>query len=425
VSERTDALAANVAKSYIYAFLMEAMIWLPIWVLYLRDQRHLSLTQITLLDVPFFMLIVVAEVPTGAIADRFGRKFSMAGGSALLCAALLVFGIATNYPLILVSYVVWGFAMTLRSGADTALLYDSLKDTGRTDDFTRVNGRLVAVRSVAILVGLLVGAPIAAATSFTFTIAAGAIIHGSGALVSLSLQEPAQEQNDGAAYLRTLVDGLREAYRAPQLRYIFAYSGVISACVAVPLVVMQQPWLAERGIGTGELGWWQAPARVAEVGAALSAAWLLMRFGERAAFFALPLVVIGCNLALAGISHAWIASAFVGLGFVNGVQHPLLSTYVNVRVASARRATVLSVQNLAGSLCLVVLWPTSGIVADAAGLQGAFLMASAAAAVLGGTALLLWARTEPGPIPALTILEPTHDPMAISSVLVRTGSDHA
>ena len=96
-------------------------------MLYLRDERGLSLAQITLLEVPLFLLIVLIEVPTGAIADRFGRKVSLMLASAILALAMFVYGIATSYPLILVSNLAWGLAFTFRSGADTALLYDSLQ----------------------------------------------------------------------------------------------------------------------------------------------------------------------------------------------------------------------------------------------------------------------------------------------------------
>ena len=48
-----------------------------------------------------------------------------------------------------VSYVAWGLAVTFRSGADTALLYDSLKQVGREDEFQRTNGRVWAIRSTS------------------------------------------------------------------------------------------------------------------------------------------------------------------------------------------------------------------------------------------------------------------------------------
>jgi len=83
------ALEGNVWKSYAYRFLMNLQLWWPIWVIYLQRSRGLSLTQITLLDTPFFLLIVLSEVPTGAIADRFGRRVSLMLGSTMLAVAVV------------------------------------------------------------------------------------------------------------------------------------------------------------------------------------------------------------------------------------------------------------------------------------------------------------------------------------------------
>ena len=93
--------------------------------------------------------MVFAEVPTGALADRFGRRWSLMLGSSLFAAAVFIFGIADNYPIILLSYTAWGLALTFQSGADTALLYDSLKHLNREEEFQRINSRLWALRSAA------------------------------------------------------------------------------------------------------------------------------------------------------------------------------------------------------------------------------------------------------------------------------------
>jgi MFS family permease len=394
----TGALAdheGNIRKLFLYSILMELPLWLPIWVLYLRDQLGFSLTQITLIDVPFFMLVVVAEVPTGAVADRFGRRVSLMLGAACYVFAVYVLGVANSYPVVLLSYVTWGLAVTLRSGADIALLYDSLKEAGRERDFQRVNGALFAARSCALLAGLLLGAPLAAATSYTFTFKASALIGLAALLVALTVREPRHAiARAHEPYLRRLRAGLHEAWRRPALRYIILYSGVLTAGTYGPLVVFQQPWLAEHGVGTAGLGLWQAPPRAAAIVAALGGAWLLRRTGERAAFFALPVGLVGFNLALAGIDHSWVAVAFLGMGLSQGLQDPTLSTYVNHRIESNRRATILSVQNVAGNLILAGMQPVAGLVADAYGLQAVFVMFAVAVMAFGGSAVLLWDRAE-------------------------------
>jgi MFS family permease len=385
----------NVAASFVYAFLMDLSLSAPIWVLYLRDERGFSLTQITLLEVPLFLLIVFAEVPTGAVADRFGRRLSLALASAVLAFSMFVYGVATSYPVILLSNLAWGLAFTFRSGADVALLYDSLKQAGREDEFQRINGRLQALRSAAMLAGLLLGAPLAAATSYSFAIVANAALFACALPVALWMREPARGSEEvREPYLRTLGAGLREAWTTPVLRWVFVFSGVLGACAAGPLLLLQQPWLAEHGVPTAQLGVWQGAVQGAQVFAALAAGRLLSGLGRRGAFLALPLTLSLCCGALAGIDRLWIAAAFFGVALARGLHQPVLADYVNRRIASARRATLLSVQSVAGNVVMALAWPLAGVATDAFGLRGPFLMYACGALVLGGGALLLWDRAE-------------------------------
>ncbi len=392
---RRSPTVTNVRASYLYAFLMDLSLTAPIWVLYLREERGFSLTQITLMEVPLFLLIVLAEVPTGAFADRFGRRLSLMLASGILAVAMFVYGVATNYFVVLVSNVAWGLAFTFRSGADTALLYDSLKEAGREEEFQRINGRCWALRSSAALLGLLIGAPIAAVTSYSSAITLSALIFGCALPVAFAMHEPARTlAQSHEPYLRTLTSGLRDVWRRPPLRALFVGSGIVGAGAAGPLLLLLQPWLAERGVATAQLGLWQAPLSAASVLSALATGWLLARLGERAAFLSLPLTLGLCSAALARFEGAPVAVAFLGIALVRGLHEPLLAGNVNRRVESERRATVLSVQNVVGNVVMASVWPLAGVVADARGLPTVFALFACGTLLLGGGAMWLWSRAE-------------------------------
>jgi MFS family permease len=387
---------ANVGKSYLYAFFMNLSLTTPIWVLYLRDERGLSIAQITTLEVPLFLLIVFAEVPTGAVADRFGRKVSLMLASAILAVSEFVYGGASSYIVILIANLAWGLAFTFRSGADTALLYDSLDQAGRREEFQKINGRVWALRSGAMLGGLLLGAPIAAATSYSFAIRLSAGIAACALPVALSMREPTsiERRADRDPYLRTLAAGVREAWRQPALRSIFLYSAVIASAAAAPVLLYQQPWLAAHGVATARLGLWQSAVQAVEMTSALAAGVLLGRLGERAAFASLPVALFICGAALGTTASAWAFPAFLGVAAVRGLHNPLLASYVNRRIESRRRATVLSVQSAAGNTMMALAWPLGGVVADRFGLRPVFLGYGVGALILAGTALYAWSRAE-------------------------------
>src|SRR5438067_872584 len=125
------ALRANVGRFYLYRFLVNLQLWLPIWVLYLQRQRGLTLGQVAALDAPFWLVNVLAQIPTGAFADRFGRKLSLLVGCLVLAAAYLAFGLASSFPVLLFSYLLWAVGLSFQSGADLAMLYDNLAELDR------------------------------------------------------------------------------------------------------------------------------------------------------------------------------------------------------------------------------------------------------------------------------------------------------
>jgi MFS family permease len=413
------ALEANVGKSYLYRFLMQFQLWWPIWVIYLQKERGLSLTQITLLDTPFFLLIVFAEVPTGAIADRYGRRVSLMLGSFMFAIAVFVFGVAESYLVILLSYTAWGLAITLQSGADTALLYDSLKAMGREDEFQKINGRLWALTSFAVLLAILIGAPIAAFTSLSVPILLSAGVALVAVPVAFSMHEPShREHEEPEPYFRMVRNGIRDAWNSKPLRYIMAFSGMMNAAVFAPLIFLQ-PFLDSFDVNTGNLGLWQAPVRGAGMIAAFFAYRVIRRLGERGAFLAMPVALGIAYLSLAGIGSMWVYAAFIPVGFVAGMYNPTLADYVNRRIPSERRATMLSLQSMIGSVLLAFMEPISGALADAVGLRGMFLMFGALTLVTGPAILWLWnraemAETDVGPAGAVEAQEQEQTPEIVA-----------
>jgi MFS family permease len=98
--------------------------------------------------------------------------------------------------------------------------------------------------------------------------------------------------------------------------------------------------------------------------------------------------------ALAGIDQRWVFAAFIPIGIVSGLQNPVLAGYMNRRIPSARRATMLSVQSVVASLIMAITEPAGGALADTVGLRGMFLAFAVGTAVLCGIAFTLWSRAE-------------------------------
>ena len=313
--------------------------------------------------------------------------------SGILAVAMLVFGVATNYPVVLVSYVAWGSAFTFRVGADSALLYDTLKQVGREAELPAIHGRSWALRSAAGLLGLLLGAPIAAATrySFTFTFSAPCSpAHCRSRSGCTNRLERSRSGMSRTTLLRVRLDRLLgAAVRSLRLRRL----GRRGAGFGGPGRPASQPWLAEHGVATAQPSACGRRRFVAS-GCRRSAGGWLLRDGGTDRLLRAARVAGRVLCALAGFGEAPVAVAFLGIGVVRGLHDPFLSDYVNRQVDSERRATVLSVQNVAGNLVMASVWPLAGVVSDALGLSAVFAMYACGTLLLGVGAICLWSRAE-------------------------------
>src|SRR5262249_10804258 len=100
-------VASNIPRYFVYTSLkgFGFGLFVAVWVIYRQERRGVSLSQAALIDVTFFVAAAFAEVPTGIVADRFGRKTSMTIGAALMSLGVLGWTIAPTLPLIMLAYV--------------------------------------------------------------------------------------------------------------------------------------------------------------------------------------------------------------------------------------------------------------------------------------------------------------------------------
>ena len=77
----TSAQRRLIYPYYLFHFFLNFQLWWPIWIIYLTEERGLTLGQVTLIDVPFWLSIIVLQVPAAAIADRWGRKPTLIASS--------------------------------------------------------------------------------------------------------------------------------------------------------------------------------------------------------------------------------------------------------------------------------------------------------------------------------------------------------
>jgi predicted MFS family arabinose efflux permease len=382
---------ANIWKFYLFQFLLNFQLWWPIWVIYLTEERGLSLGQVTLIDVPFWGSIIALQIPAAAIADRWGRRPTLLAGALFFSIAVTVFGLATSFELILVSYLIWGVGFALLGGTESAFLYDTLKALGREDEYPRVYGRAWGLVFAAAMAGTLLGAPVAKATDLSFPIVVSGGIAFLAVLAAASFTEPTVEggRRRHLSYGQIIGESVEILRRRPAVRYSVLFYGLITIGSIGPIFFFQ-PFLREHGIGLGEVGLWQTPTRIAGIIGAVAAYRIIAALGEKRTFYLMPAVIIASYAMLALWDSVYAQIAFPVMSLVVALSQPTVTDYLNRRVPTDQRATVVSLTNLARSAVLMPSAPLLGQLADRASLRASYWAGGALIAALALPLLALW-----------------------------------
>jgi DHA3 family tetracycline resistance protein-like MFS transporter len=379
---------------------------LPTWVVmavYLVQELHLSPLQLVLMGTAMEAAVFLCEVPTGVVADTYGRRLSLVIGYLGMGLAWLAVGLVSAPWLVIALWGLWGLSYTFTSGAEEAWIADEVGAENVGSIFLRgarygqvgaVVGLLlqVAVGTISLRAGVILGG--------AFTVACGlacvAVMPETG-----FTRRPRAERGSALTEMRsTATAGARYAWAAPVILLLVAVSffvGMSSEAfdrlkeahflrgVGLPAVGNLDPviwfgifWLAGMAIGFVAIG--RVIARVERGGARVVTDFL----------FALTAVQLVAMLAFALVGSTWGAiAALLGVFVARDLTGPLYTSWLNAQITdSSVRATVLSISGQSDAIGQAGGGPVLGVIGNVWGIRAAL----ATGALVIGPALALYGR---------------------------------
>ncbi|MFH0906077.1 MAG: MFS transporter, partial [archaeon] len=138
-------LKSNIWKFYLIS-LLQGLVLAYVIAQVFRQSRGITVLQLVALEIIYSATILLLDVPTGALADRWSRKKTLllSIGFEFLEFFLAIF--SHSFLLFAISLICGGIATSLFSGTFNALIYDTLKNTNRKKDYVKFIGRLRFVK---------------------------------------------------------------------------------------------------------------------------------------------------------------------------------------------------------------------------------------------------------------------------------------
>lgn len=385
-----ERLRHSLWQFHLYRFLASSYLFIP--VLYLQS-RGLSFTQIGLLSTVYCATVMIFEVPTGALADHFGRRSAMILGSLLMSLGCLVDYWGRSFSAFAVGDGLLALGMTLASGADSAYLFDLLRGAGREHRYRALEGSATAAKLCGAALALVIGGWVGR-FDLGLTYALSAAVCLMAATIAVFMDEDgAQTEVRPRAWLWPLVRGaLREVVRRPSLRFAIAFSILVFSLLREGMY-LYPIYLKQAHFDVGLIGTTLALLTLMGAWSAHRIERIRHALGERRLLWLLPLLLTLTYLAMGSRFAPWGVALLAAQSLVNGVYSPLSKELLNREIADSRqRATVLSVESMARRLIFGVASPLVGVSMDRYSVASGFYLS----AVLGLCGLLflfgLWPR---------------------------------
>jgi MFS family permease len=336
----------------------------PLYPLYalLFAANGLDDAQISALLLIWGAVGIVAEVPSGAVADRCSRRGCLVAAGVLQALAFGVWLAAPAFAGYAVGFVVWGLGGALVSGAQEALLYDGLAADGAEDSYARVQGWVGAAGLAAQVPAALAATALYAAGGFMLVGVASVGVALLAALLAARLGEPPRsgDDEDGPGYLDGLRRGVREAATAPVVRAAVLAVAVLGGFDAIEeyFPLLAADWTVPVDLVPPAM---LAISLAGAVGAASAGPANRLAPGVLAVAFAAVLGLLGAAAALdAPVGLLAVAVAY-GMYRVVLV---VVDARLQAAITGPSRATVTSVAGLGlelGGIALFAVWAAGGL----------------------------------------------------------------
>ena len=363
----------NVKIDYIYCFMKNFDISSAIWVLYMV-YKGLPLWQIGVVEGIFHIASFLFEVPSGALADLFGRKNVIIVGR--LCSAIsAVINLVSNNILgFAIGFTISALGYNLNSGSEEALVYDSLKKIGDEKSYLKVNSRLNLIIEISQGLATFIGG-ILAEYSYVYCYITVIIISLLSMIPAVLFNEVPMDREDSKdkvsikKHFKVCYDIIKDN---KEILKILIYFPIVFTFNTVVFFYGQQ-YFSELGLNKIEISLVMLFSGLFSCIGSITCEKVIVVFKENTKY-AIS-ILMGVSIVMISSKNIVISIIFFGImNYANSVLYPIQSSSLNKLIPSEQRATIISIDSMMFSFTMVCLFPVCGLLGDVFNLHITFFI---------------------------------------------------
>lgn len=367
----------QVSKFYLASFLKNQTYFVPILVIFFQD-LGLSYTEIFWILTAGSIFSFILEIPTGVLADIYGRRLSIILSKFTIFFSFIAFGFSKSFIALLLANLLYELGKSFRSGTETAYVFDYLQHDTSAPKYTKVKATQKFYARISESIATAVGGVIAVRLGFNavfFLAAIPAAINAIQTLTWIKIKDSVDKKK--RATIPFLKKAFLDIWKQKEVLTIMINVLLYSA-VFVAVGTFVQPYMQDVGLPLEYFGFVYSGFLIIVAFLSRSASDLEEKFGggkmmNILTFISIfPLLILG----LGYVSFIGIALLFFVL-MVQNLRSPIANSFFHEHVGSDNRATMGSILALFQNSGNLVLLPLMGYVADAFSLYTALLILSA------------------------------------------------
>lgn len=341
-------------------------------------ENGMSLLQVNIINGFFMTFNIFFEMPTGSFADRVGRHHSLTVSCFLIGLSCLVYFFSHSFWLFIAAEIIGAAGETFASGASDAWLSDSLKKRGEFNLKEEVFRKRTLSRTIGVIIGCLLGSRLGEISLGLPWLASAIFMFLLSILCFFFIKEnySADMKRDQTSNLYTQVkNAWHKGIKNNKLLYIMSFGGLIT--LTFQALNMQWSVLFKRSyeFSPTQLGYlFVGIALATALGAELSKQVARRIKNERLAMV-IPQLFTAVAIIVCSLSNSYLAvlGTFLAHELGRGFFSPLQQNYINNRLESETRATLLSLDSMFTKLGALLGLLISGLIADSFSIQSAWL----------------------------------------------------
>lgn len=344
----------NLRVAYALSFVSQLFFPIAVWLFFYS--RYLDFKHIAIMTAIGSVCTVLFEIPTGAFADLVGRKTAIVLSYFLFSASMIATAVSQTFEVFAALTIMSALVNALYSGSLEALIYDTLKETRKEEEYDYVVARMESLAWIGLFVGSVTGGFLYT-VSFQLPFFAQAIITFTAGIVALNLIEPHIDSTtyNLSDFVKQNIQGFHELFRSKRTAYLTFIFVTIGAGYDIAASILGISQAREYGISPEVVGIIFATGYIISAIASHVYPSLKKLFGGRI------LLYIATTALLSSFIFAQYTGALLGSFLIilrissSTIFRNIRSTTFNPFFSSKNRATALSTLNLLTILPYAVL----------------------------------------------------------------------